>query len=80
MSVRFELKKGFNRSEVGKWMTQHFGRPCDEGENKTWFWSSGDVFKQRNHYGQWEEKATPEGVRIWKDCPAVTMAIVRWGF
>jgi hypothetical protein len=78
MSIRFELKKDFKHSEVGKWMTAHFGPPCDEGENKTWFWSAGKVFKKMNHYGQWEEMAEPEGIRIWKDCPNTTLAILQW--
>lgn len=78
MAVRIELKKGFNRSEIYNWMNQHIGPMCDEGKHKTWFWSTGDVYKQRNRYGQWEEKIKPEGIIIWKNCPAKTMAILKW--
>ncbi len=78
MSIRIELKEGFNRSEVYQWMTRHIGPMCDEGDNKTWFWSTGDITKKMNHYGQWEDTVGPEGIRIWKDCPATAIAILKF--
>ena len=74
--MRFELKKGYSLKEVGEWMNHHIG-PYEEGV--TWFWSAGEVFKEMNQYGQWVEKAKPEGIKIWKDCSATIMAILRWG-
>lgn len=81
MSIRFELKEGFRYNEVGKWMVERFGHPCDEGEHKTWFWSHGECYTAPSpHYpGLMETREKPEGIRIWKDGPAVTEAILKWG-
>ena len=74
--MRFELKKGFRRQQVGEWMNHHIG-PYEDGV--TWFWSAGECSVEYQSDGSSKEVVFPEGVNIWKDDPrAVTMAILRW--
>jgi hypothetical protein len=79
MFIRFKLKQGFCHVQVAKWMESHFGDPCDEGKNKTWFWDHGEIFERQNQYGQCEYYTGPKGIRIWKKCPETALAILKWG-
>jgi len=75
MSVRFNLKKQRLRlSEIAKWMNTHIG-PIEE--NKTWFWD-GEVYEEWCNNSRQIVERHREGIRIWKDCPAVSMAIIKW--
>lgn len=76
--MRIELRENFSHKEVAEWMNKHIG-PIEE--DVTWFWSTGEVYKQESPYypGLIEEKVRPEGIRIWKNDPKLlTMAALKW--
>ena len=76
MSVRFNIRNQRTRFNIiVDWMNENIGLI---EENKTWFWDH-EVYKEWcNNSHQLIEKHR-EGIRIWKDCPAVSMAIIKWG-
>ena len=76
MSIRFNLKNRNLRlrREIVQWMNENIG-PIEE--NKTWFWSVECYKEWCNNSHRMVDKAK-EGIRIWKDCPEVTIAIMKW--
>lgn len=76
MSIRFNFREQrLSPSEIAKWMNTHIG-PIEE--DKTWFWDH-EVYEEWCDYSRQMIAKHREGIRIWKDCPAVSMAIIKWG-
>jgi hypothetical protein len=73
MSIRFDIDEK-TRYEAGKWMTEMFGQPM---ENITWFWSHRLVRKLDGQNN--EVWGCIEGIEIWKDCPNISLALIKWG-
>ena len=76
MSIRFNL--GTQRpplDAIAKWMNKHIGM-IEEGE--TWFWSI-EIYKEYCELSKQMVERHREGIRIWKDCSAVSLAIIKWG-
>jgi len=70
MSVRFNIKDDYKaQHEIALWMNKHIGLI---EEDKTWFWDTEQDSEE--HVGRCRE-----GIRIWKDVPAVSFAIIKWG-
>ena len=76
MSIRFNLNRQDLRSldDIVHWMNQHIGLI---EENKTWFWDT-EVYKEYCENSQQLVERHREGIRIWKDCSATSMAIIQW--
>lgn len=68
MSLRFNITNNVReQQEIALWMNKHIGL---QEEGKTWFWST-ELDR--------EGIRVREGIRIWKDVPAVSLAIIKWG-
>jgi hypothetical protein len=72
MSVRFDIDES-SLYDIGAWMTEKFGPPL---EGVTWFWCHR-LIKKRDGQGN-ECTSCIEGIRIWKDCANVSIAVIKW--
>jgi hypothetical protein len=74
MRFDIDMKKHRRHHDIAVWMNQNIG-PIEEGV--TWFWSTRDYKEYNPNTNQLEDKAT-EGIEIWKDCPANTLAVLKF--
>ena len=76
MSIRFDIDRTKHRRlhDIALWMNSNIGF-IEEG--LTWFWSSRD-YTEYNPYTKKMEDKIQEGIEIWKDCPATTMAVIKF--
>lgn len=76
MSIRFNIGDHHIRNfdNVVEWMNQNIGLI---EEDKTWFWDT-EVYKEWCKNSEQMVERHREGIRIWRDCPAVSLAIWKW--
>jgi hypothetical protein len=75
MSIRFNLgNQRASLETIYKWMNQNIGLI---EEDKTWFWDT-DIYQEWCDNSQQIVDRHREGIRIWKDCPAISLAIINW--
>ena len=74
--MRFDIdrKKHRRLHDIAVWMNNNIGL-IEEGVTR--FWSCRDYKEYNPNTNQLEDKAV-EGIEIWKDCPAKTMAFIKF--